>query len=98
MTDIFVFDSIPLASKTCCLEVKREEEFSPVKNQKGKDSPDTARAAMNNLHRSWLREAGAVLAPEARVEISPLYALDKGELIRKLQGQKLLVEEDRYFE
>ena len=94
----FVFDSIPLASKTCCLEVNREEEFSPVKNRQGKDSPDTARAAMNNLYRSWLAEAGAVLAPEARVEISPLYALDKEELIRKLQGKKLVIREDRYFE
>jgi len=96
--ETFVFDSIPFASKTCCLEVIREEEFSPVKNQKGNDSPDTARAAMNRLHRSWLQEAGAVLAPEARVEISPLYALDKEELIRKLKGQKLFVHEDRYFE
>ena len=96
--ETFVFDSIPFASKTCCLEVAREEEFSPVKNQKGNDSPDTAGAAMNRLHRSWLQEAGAVLAPDARVEISPLYALDKGELIRKLQGQNLLIQEDRYFE
>jgi len=78
--------------------VIREEEFSPVKNQKGDDSPDTARAAMNRLHRSWLQEAGAVLAPEAQVEISPLCALDKEELIRKLKGQKLLIQEDRYFE
>jgi UDP-N-acetylglucosamine/UDP-N-acetylgalactosamine diphosphorylase len=93
-----VFDSIPLASQTCCLEVTREEEFSPVKNQKGNDSPDTARMAMNNLHRSWLLEAGAVLAPEAQVEISPLYALDKEELIRKVKGQKWLIQEDRYFE
>jgi UDP-N-acetylglucosamine/UDP-N-acetylgalactosamine diphosphorylase len=96
--ETFVFDSIPLASKTCCLEVSREEEFSPVKNQKGNDSPDTARAALERLHRGWLREAGAVLAPEARVEISPLYALDREELIRKLKGQTLLIHEDRYFE
>ena len=93
----FVFDSIPFASKTCCLEVMREEEFAPVKNQKGSDSPDTARAAMNNLYRSWLEGAGAVLAPEAQVEISPLYALDKEELTEKLQGKKLLIREDQYF-
>jgi UDP-N-acetylglucosamine/UDP-N-acetylgalactosamine diphosphorylase len=96
--ETFVFDSIPLASKACCYEVSREEEFAPVKNQQGNDSPDTARAAMNNLHRSWLQEAGAMLAPEAQVEISPLYGLDKEELIRKLKGKKLLIREDRYFE
>ncbi len=95
--ETFVFDSIPLAAKTCCLEVIREEEFAPVKNQQGNDSPDTARAAMNNLHRSWLQEAGAVIDPEAQVEISPLYALDKDELIRKLKGKKLYIRADRYF-
>lgn len=96
--ETFVFDSIPFASKTCCVEVIREEEFAPVKNQKGNDSPDTARAAMNNLHRSWLKEAGAVLAPEAQVEISPLYALDKEELIKKLKGQELVINGDTYID
>ena len=95
--ETFVFDSIPLAGKTCCMEVIREEEFSPVKKQKGNDSPDTARAAMNDLYRAWLREAGAEVVPEARVEISPLYALDKEELLRKLKGKKLKIRADRYI-
>jgi len=69
--ETFVFDSIPYASETFCLEVSREEEFSPVKSQKGNDSPNTARAAMNKLHRSWLQEAGALVAPEAQVESAP---------------------------
>ena len=96
--ETFVFDSIPFARKTCCLEVIREEEFAPVKNPKGSDSPETARAAMNNLHRSWLKEAGAELAPEAQVEISPLYALDEEELIKKLRGQKPVISGDTYID
>jgi len=96
--EAFVFDAIPLARKTCCVEVIREEEFSPVKNQKGSDSPDTARAAINDLHRSWLKEAGAELAPDAQIEISPLCALDKEELIRKLKGKKLVIKEDTYID
>jgi UDP-N-acetylglucosamine/UDP-N-acetylgalactosamine diphosphorylase len=95
--ETFVFDSIPLARKSCCVEVVREEEFAPVKNQTGIDSPDTARQAMNSLFRRWLTEAGAEVAPNAQVEISPLFALDKEELIEKLRGKKVVVGEDTYF-
>jgi len=95
--ETFVFDSLPLAQKSCCMEVLREEEFSPVKNQQGNDSPATAREAMVQLHRSWLKEAGARLKADAQVEISPLFALDKKELMEKLKGQKLIIKEDRYF-
>lgn len=96
--ETFVFDAIPFARKTCCLEVIREEEFAPVKNPKGSDSPETARAALSNLHRSWLKEAGAELAPKAQVEISPLCAMDEKELIKKLKGQKLVISEDTYID
>jgi UDP-N-acetylglucosamine/UDP-N-acetylgalactosamine diphosphorylase len=93
----FVFDAIPLAERTCCMEVIREEEFAPVKNQEGIDSPDTARRAMNSQHRSWLTQAGAEVSPDARVEISPLFALGKEELVDKLKGKKLVIRKDRYF-
>jgi UDP-N-acetylglucosamine/UDP-N-acetylgalactosamine diphosphorylase len=95
--ETFVFDSIPLARKSCCVEVVREEEFAPVKNQTGIDSPDTARQAMNSLFRRWLTEAGGEVAPNAQVEISPLFAWDKEELIEKLRGKKVVVGEDTYF-
>jgi UDP-N-acetylglucosamine/UDP-N-acetylgalactosamine diphosphorylase len=96
--ETFVFDAIPLAQKSCCVEVVREEEFSPVKNHTGIDSPETARRAMTNLFRNWLAEAGAEVIPEAQVEISPLFALDKGELVDKLKGKKVAVRGDMYFE
>jgi UDP-N-acetylglucosamine/UDP-N-acetylgalactosamine diphosphorylase len=95
--ETFVFDAIPLARKACGVEVLREEEFAPVKNREGKDSPDTARAALINLHRSWLKKAGAKLAPGVRVEVSPLFALDEEELVARLKGKKLIIKEDRYF-
>ncbi len=95
--ETFVFDAIPLARKTCCVEVLRQEEFSPVKNLDGIDSPETARAAMNALYRGWLKEAGAEVDPQAQVEISPLLALDKEELISKLKGQKMSVAGECYL-
>jgi UDP-N-acetylglucosamine/UDP-N-acetylgalactosamine diphosphorylase len=96
--ETFVFDAIPLAKRTSCLEVTREEEFSPVKNKEGIDSPETARMAMANLHRQWLEEAGAELAPDAKVEISPLYALDKEELKEKVRGKRVKVTKDLYMD
>ena len=95
--ETFIFDAIPLAQKSCCVEVIREEEFSPVKNHTGIDSPETARRAMTNLFRNWLFEAGAEVPPEAQVEISPLFAMDKEEVIDKLRGKKVTVREDMYF-
>lgn len=54
----FVFDALPAAERVCVLEVRPEEDFSPIKNAEGKDSPATARRAMDAQYRSWLAKAG----------------------------------------
>ena len=96
--ETFLFDAIPLAHKTCCLEVIREEEFSPVKNREGIDSPATAHQAINRLFTSWLEGTKLPIPPGTRVEISPLFALDKEELQVKLRGRSLSVAGDLYLE
>jgi UDP-N-acetylglucosamine/UDP-N-acetylgalactosamine diphosphorylase len=95
--ETFVFDAIPLAERSCCMEILREKEFAPVKNKDGSDSPETARSAMVDLYRGWLTKAGAHVAPEATIEISPLFALDEDELCNKLQNKNLTIETDTYF-
>ena len=79
----FVFDALQDARKTVSIEVLREEEFSPLKNSEGENSPVTIRQHQNNFYGSWLESAGVKLARDVDnniqvdVEVSPLLALDK---------------------
>ncbi len=86
----FIFDSIPLARNPLQYEVQRCEEFGPVKNAVGEDSPETARAAMSAKAVRWLARCGLGISeagPPAQplVEISPLFALDVDELKERLR-------------
>lgn len=78
----FIFDLLPLAERALVVEEDREVVFAPVKNAHGEptDSPETVRAQMANLHRSWLREAGVDVPDDVAVEISPRFAFDVEEL------------------
>jgi UDP-N-acetylglucosamine/UDP-N-acetylgalactosamine diphosphorylase len=75
----FVFDVFPMIdlSKFACMEVKREEEFSPLKNARGtgEDDPDTSKRDIMQQGKRWLQAAGAIVVSDdsdAGVEISPL--------------------------
>lgn len=65
----FLFDALPAASAVAVLEVRREEEYSPVKNAEGDDSPATARRDLVAQYRRWLAGAGVRLPEGTRVEI-----------------------------
>ena len=95
--ETFVFDAITLAKKTFSMEVSRDEEFSPVKNSEGTDTPETARAALVSLHRTWLAKNGVNVSPDAVIEISPLYAMDEEELGRRRAGLPDAMEKDTYL-
>ncbi len=91
--ETFVFDALGHAKSTVILEVDRREEFSPVKNAEGSDSPDTARKDMVAQYKRWLQHAGHDLTKggnHAKLEISPLFANDPDELQEKLSGDKNL--------
>ena len=75
----FVFDAIPLAKNAIVYTTDRAEEFSPVKNAEGVDSPATCRRDQIRRAAAWLRTAGVEVPmkagePDAVLEISPLYA------------------------
>lgn len=72
----FIFDVLPLAERSLIVETDRPIEFNPIKNKAGEDSPQTATAALEQLHRGWLRQHGVTIADQVPVEISPLRALE----------------------
>ncbi len=84
----FIFDVLPLAERWTVLATDRADEFAPVKNAEGDDSPDTAKQALSDLGKRWLRQHGVEvdLSPDVLVEISPLFALDACDLSGKLAG------------
>jgi UDP-N-acetylglucosamine pyrophosphorylase len=41
--EAFIFDAFSYFDEVAILRVKREDEFAPVKNKEGQDSPETAR-------------------------------------------------------
>jgi UDP-N-acetylglucosamine/UDP-N-acetylgalactosamine diphosphorylase len=94
----FIFDLLPLAKKALVVEVDAAEAFAPVKNsdEEPTDTPRTAKAAMADLHRRWLRAAGAKVADGVAVEINPLWAGTSEELeLRVKAGME--IREPTYF-
>jgi UDP-N-acetylglucosamine/UDP-N-acetylgalactosamine diphosphorylase len=66
----FVFDALPEARRVALLEVRRHEEYSPIKNRSGGESPGTARRDLVARYREWLRRAGGKdLGEDAWIEL-----------------------------
>lgn len=49
--EAFLFDAFNQLDDMAVLRIKREEEFAPVKNKEGIDSPETARELYNNYQK-----------------------------------------------
>ena len=73
----FIFDLLPLANRHIGLEIKREDEFSPIKNISGVDSIDTALELYSNRNKRWLNKVGvdtSKLSLKDYIEIDISYA------------------------
>jgi UDP-N-acetylglucosamine/UDP-N-acetylgalactosamine diphosphorylase len=82
--ELFVFDALPSARRPVVVETSRADDFSPVKNAEGVDSPATCRADQLRQFARWIRSVGASVPtdstglPEAPLEVSPLFGYDEG--------------------
>lgn len=78
--EMFVFDALPFAKNPVIIETAREDDFSPVKNAEGVDSPQTSREDQLRQFARWVRAAGVEIEtdetglPPFAFEISPLFA------------------------
>ena len=99
----FVFDALPLASKSIILETLRNEEFGPVKNAAGADSVKTAKKLMIARAADWLESAGAAVpkkpdgSVDAVIEIAPGFAVEKNDIKAKLSRIPKIKPKDRIY-
>ncbi|MBR1843926.1 MAG: UTP--glucose-1-phosphate uridylyltransferase [Opitutales bacterium] len=84
----FIFDTLPQANNPLLWEVAREEEFSPVKNATGSDTPETCRRDQIRRWLRWLKAADPTWLetqlkenPDPLLEISPLFADNKDDFL-----------------
>lgn len=88
--ETFVFDALPIAERSIIFETLREEEFAPVKNAQGVDSPEVTRRMMSARAAKWLIKAGLDVpmnedgSPNCKIEMSSSFALHEEDVKNKL--------------
>lgn len=90
--EMFVFDALPFAANPVIIETAREDDFSPVKNAEGVDSPETSKQDQMRQFARWMKAADLPILtdetglPEIKIEISPLFGTDAGSFRRSWKG------------
>jgi UDP-N-acetylglucosamine/UDP-N-acetylgalactosamine diphosphorylase len=85
--EMFVFDALPLAKNPVIIEAAREDDFSPVKNAEGVDSPKSCKEDQLRMFARWLKAAGEDIAtdatglPAVTFEICHLFAADQADFV-----------------
>ncbi len=81
--EMFVFDALPFAKNPVIIETRRADDFSPVKNAEGVDSPKTCREDQLRQFARWFTMNGvevpvdATGLPKEAYEVSPLFGYDE---------------------
>lgn len=90
--EMFVFDAIPHARNAIVIETARADDFSPVKNAEGLDSPRTCREDQLRQFARWLKAAGTAVdtdptgLPHVALEVSPLFGYDAETFAARWRG------------
>ncbi|MFA6929460.1 MAG: UDPGP type 1 family protein [Lentisphaeria bacterium] len=87
--EFFLFDALPLAKNPLIFEADRNEQFAPIKNACGTDSPESCRAALLARTAHWFDLDGKPFprksdgSPDAEVEISPRRIVDAEDFLEQ---------------
>ena len=103
--ELFVFDALPFAHSPVVIETLRADDFSPVKNAEGLDSPATCRADQLKQYARWFKGVGVDLSvdsqgvPTLNLEVSPLFGDDAASFARSWSGlaTKPLIKDGLYL-
>ncbi len=85
--ETFIFDALVLTKQSLLLETSRMEEFAPIKNSSGEDSPSSSHQTQSNRNGAWLERYGTQIPRrangdvDARIEISAATALYEDDLM-----------------
>jgi UDP-N-acetylglucosamine/UDP-N-acetylgalactosamine diphosphorylase len=85
--EMFVFDALPLAKNPVIIEAARGDDFSPVKNAEGVDSPESCKKDQLRMFTRWLKATGETIEtdesglPSLTFEISPRFAADESDFV-----------------
>ncbi len=86
--EAFIFDALAQCRSSLVVETSRTEEFAPIKNASGDDSPATSHQLQSDRAGAWLATTGTKIprradgSVDAKIEISPLTALDPSDLTK----------------
>ncbi|MFN8110854.1 MAG: UDPGP type 1 family protein [Thermoleophilia bacterium] len=87
--ETFIFDALAFAEASMTVEIDRAQQFSPIKNADGQDSPETCHRDCVRLWAGWLEAAGIPVpagddGEPVDVEVDPRLALDAGQLAARV--------------
>jgi UDP-N-acetylglucosamine/UDP-N-acetylgalactosamine diphosphorylase len=87
--ETFVFDALPLTQASIIYETDRTDEFAPIKQAEGIDSPTTSEATTTKRNAEWLEAAGVKVprkadgTVDAVIEIASSFALYPQDVVAK---------------
>ncbi len=93
--ELFVFDALPFAKNPLVIETRREDEFAPVKNAEGVDSPASSKQLQLQQFARWANANGAGVpvdengVPAITFEVSPLFGADEDSFAASWQKRGL---------
>ncbi|MFO0937053.1 MAG: UDPGP type 1 family protein [Gemmataceae bacterium] len=87
--ELFIFDALPLAKTWLAVSVERDDEFAPLKNATGADSPEEVRKAITRNSRKLVAQSGIDFVPPENFEVGPKFALHADEIRHKQEQNQI---------